>query len=41
MSISWHMRDRIRTWLLGIWSAAALLYLFIPIFIVILTEAAF
>ncbi len=29
-------RDRIRTWLLGIWSAAALLYLFIPIFIVIL-----
>jgi spermidine/putrescine transport system permease protein len=36
MSISWHTRDRIRTWLLGIWSAAALLYLFIPIFIVIL-----
>ena len=36
MSISWHARDRIRTWLLGIWSAAALLYLFIPIFIVIL-----
>jgi spermidine/putrescine transport system permease protein len=29
-------RTRIRTWLLGIWSAAALLYLFIPIFIVVL-----
>ena len=29
-------QDRIRTWLLGVWSAAALLYLFIPIFIVIL-----
>jgi spermidine/putrescine transport system permease protein len=28
--------DRIRTWLLGIWSTAALLYLFIPIFIVVL-----
>jgi len=36
MSISWHTRDRIRTWLLGIWSAAALLYLFIPVFIVVL-----
>jgi spermidine/putrescine transport system permease protein len=36
MSLSWHARDRIRTWLLGIWSALALLYLFIPIFIVIL-----
>jgi spermidine/putrescine transport system permease protein len=36
VSLSWHARDRIRTWLLGIWSAAALLYLFIPIFIVIL-----
>jgi len=36
MSISWRTRDRLRTWLLGIWSAAALLYLFIPIFIVIL-----
>jgi spermidine/putrescine transport system permease protein len=31
-----HMQDRIRAWLLGVWSAAALLYLFIPIFIVIL-----
>ena len=30
------MRDRVRTWALGLWSAAALLYLFIPIFIVIL-----
>ena len=29
-------RDRIRTTLLGIWSTAALLYLFIPIFIVVL-----
>ena len=29
-------RDRIRTWALGIWSALALLYLFIPIFIVVL-----
>ena len=29
-------RGQIRTWLLGIWSAAALLYLFIPIFIVVL-----
>jgi spermidine/putrescine transport system permease protein len=27
---------RVRNWLLGIWSAAALLYLFIPIFIVVL-----
>jgi len=26
----------VRTWLLGIWSAAALLYLFIPIFIIVL-----
>jgi spermidine/putrescine transport system permease protein len=29
-------RGRIRTWLLGIWSGLALLYLFIPVFIVIL-----
>jgi spermidine/putrescine transport system permease protein len=29
-------RDRIRTWALGLWSGAALLYLFIPIFIVVL-----
>jgi len=28
--------DRARTWALGVWSTAALLYLFIPIFIVIL-----
>ena len=28
--------DRVRTWGLGIWSAAALLYLFLPIFIIIL-----
>jgi spermidine/putrescine transport system permease protein len=28
--------DRARTWALGIWSTAALLYLFIPIFIVVL-----
>src|SRR3954453_17987332 len=28
--------DRLRTWLLGIWSVLALLYLFIPVFIVIL-----
>jgi spermidine/putrescine transport system permease protein len=28
--------DRLRTWGLGVWSAVALLYLFIPIFIVIL-----
>lgn len=30
------MSDRLRTWLLGIWSGLALLYLFIPIFIVVL-----
>src|SRR6201991_821550 len=29
-------RGRLRTWLLGIWSVLALLYLFIPVFIVIL-----
>src|SRR4051812_22953252 len=29
-------RDRLRTWLLGIWTVLALLYLFIPVFIVIL-----
>jgi spermidine/putrescine transport system permease protein len=29
-------RDKLRDWLLGIWSALALLYLFIPIFIVVL-----
>jgi spermidine/putrescine transport system permease protein len=34
--LSSHARDRIRTWLLGLWSAGALLYLFIPIFIVVL-----
>jgi spermidine/putrescine transport system permease protein len=34
--LSFRMRDRVRTWALGLWSAAALLYLFIPIFIVIL-----
>ena len=28
--------DRARTWALGVWSTAALLYLFIPIFIVVL-----
>jgi spermidine/putrescine transport system permease protein len=28
--------DRLRTWALGLWSTAALLYLFIPIFIVVL-----
>lgn len=28
--------DRIRSWALGLWSAAALLYLFVPIFIVVL-----
>jgi spermidine/putrescine transport system permease protein len=28
--------DRLRTWGLGVWSTAALLYLFIPIFIVVL-----
>jgi spermidine/putrescine transport system permease protein len=30
------MSERLRTWLLGIWSVAALIYLFIPIVIVIL-----
>lgn len=30
------MSDRLRNWLLGIWSGLALLYLFIPIFIIIL-----
>src|SRR6476619_2781155 len=29
-------RDRLRHWALGIWSALALLYLFIPVFIVVL-----
>jgi spermidine/putrescine transport system permease protein len=29
-------RDRVRTWALGVWSALALLYLFIPVFIVVL-----
>jgi spermidine/putrescine transport system permease protein len=29
-------RDRLRTWALGVWSGLALLYLFIPIFIVVL-----
>ena len=29
-------RDRVRTWALGTWSALALLYLFIPIFVVVL-----
>ena len=28
--------DRLRTWLLGLWSGLALLYLFIPIFIIVL-----
>lgn len=28
--------DRVRSWLLGLWSALALLYLFVPIFIVVL-----
>ena len=28
--------DRLRTWLLGLWSALALLYLFIPVFIIVL-----
>jgi spermidine/putrescine transport system permease protein len=28
--------DRVRTWALGVWSALALLYLFIPIFIIVL-----
>jgi spermidine/putrescine transport system permease protein len=31
-----HTWDRIRTWGLGIWSALALAYLFIPVFIIIL-----
>src|SRR6476469_2856041 len=30
-------RDRLRHWALGIWSALALLYLFIPVFIVVLS----
>jgi spermidine/putrescine transport system permease protein len=34
--VSARTHDRIRRWLLGIWSTAALLYLFIPIFIVVL-----
>ena len=34
--MSSHARDRVRTWLLGVWSTLALLYLFIPIFIVVL-----
>src|SRR4051795_1924210 len=29
-------RDRLRTWALGVWSVLALLYLFIPVFIVVL-----
>src|SRR5262245_65381939 len=29
-------RTRLRTWLLGIWSVLALLYLFIPVFIIVL-----
>src|SRR5262245_18891334 len=29
-------RDRLRHWALGIWSVLALLYLFIPVFIVVL-----
>ena len=29
-------RTRLRTWLLGIWSVLALLYLFVPIFIIVL-----
>jgi spermidine/putrescine transport system permease protein len=29
-------RDRLRTWALGVWSGLALLYLFIPVFIVVL-----
>jgi spermidine/putrescine transport system permease protein len=29
-------RDRLRTWGLGIWSSLALLYLFIPVFIIVL-----
>jgi spermidine/putrescine transport system permease protein len=31
-----HRADRVRTWLLGTWSVLALLYLFIPVFIVVL-----
>jgi spermidine/putrescine transport system permease protein len=31
-----HRGDQARAWLLGVWSALALLYLFIPIFIVVL-----
>jgi spermidine/putrescine transport system permease protein len=31
-----HRTDRLRTWLLGLWSALALLYLFIPVFIIVL-----
>jgi spermidine/putrescine transport system permease protein len=31
-----HRADSARTWVLGIWSALALLYLFIPIFIIVL-----
>jgi spermidine/putrescine transport system permease protein len=31
-----HTRDRLRHWLLGVWSVLALLYLFIPVFIVVL-----
>jgi spermidine/putrescine transport system permease protein len=31
-----HRGDRIRTWVLGVWSALAVLYLFIPVFIVVL-----
>jgi spermidine/putrescine transport system permease protein len=31
-----HTSDRVRAWGLGIWSALALLYLFIPVFIVVL-----
>jgi spermidine/putrescine transport system permease protein len=31
-----HRQDRARSWLLGLWSGLALLYLFIPIFIVVL-----
>lgn len=28
-------RDRVRTWALGVWSAAALLYLFVPILVIV------
>jgi spermidine/putrescine transport system permease protein len=34
--VSSRARGRVRTWLLGVWSTLALLYLFIPIFIVVL-----